>query len=145
MKVFSSINMFFLKKKNRKSKSRLNQKLCQFVFFSLWCHLWEAIKIRLNFLCNSLLHRNRLLLLSGQVLRQFSLKLVQNEKDYSLTTKISNFCKILTGRCETEPSLWRHFNKFFKAVSKQYMATKQQQKVLNFEPCYFCGENFYLP
>ena len=38
--------------------------------------------------------------------------------------------------------LWRHFRKFFKAVSKLYILMKQQYKVLNLELCiYFKAKN----
>ena len=47
----SSKNMAF--KTHRKSKSGLDQKLCQFLFFSLLRLLWQTIKIGANFLCNS--------------------------------------------------------------------------------------------
>ena len=66
-------------KKNCKSKSCLDQKLCLLLFFHR--------DFGANFLCNSLLHRNKRLLISGQVFRQSCLKLVQNEEDYSLTLK----------------------------------------------------------
>ena len=39
--------------------------------------------------------------------------------------------------CETGVPLWCHFSKFFSAVWKQYISTKQQQKVLNLESCLF--------
>ena len=35
------------------------------------------------------------------------------------------------------------FSKFFKAVSKQYITTKQQQKVLNLKPCIFFRANIW--
>ena len=41
------------------------------------------------------------------------------------------------GRCETRASLWHHNPKSFKTVSKKYIVTKQQQKVLKLEPCIF--------
>ena len=41
-------------KKPRNSKSRLGQKLFQFLVFSLWRHLWQTIRIGANFLCNFL-------------------------------------------------------------------------------------------
>ena len=53
-------------KKNRKSRSCLDQKLCQFLFYSLWCHLRQTIKIESKFLRNSSLHRNKRLLIYGQ-------------------------------------------------------------------------------
>ena len=86
--------------------------------FPLWRYHRQTIKIGENFLCNSLLHRNERLLLSGKVLRPPSLKSEQNEKDYSLTLKFLKFCKIFGERCETGAPFWCQFSKFFKAVSK---------------------------
>ena len=52
--------------------SRVYQKLCWFLFFHCDVIFDKLIKIGANFLCNSLLHRNKRLLISGQVLRQSS-------------------------------------------------------------------------
>ena len=113
--------------KNHKSKSRLDQKFRQFVFFH--CDVFFdklSINIGGNFLCNSLLRRNKRLLISGQNLIQSSWKLVQNEADYSLTLKFCFFfCDIFGARSETGPLFKHHFPKFFKKVSKQYISTKQ--------------------
>ena len=67
-------------------------------------------------MCNSLLHRNKRFLTSGQVFCQFLLKLVQNKEGYSLTLKFYFFCKIFRGRCWNE---------------------EQQMKVLKLEPYIF--------
>ena len=107
-----------------------SQKVMLVFVSSLWRHLWKTIKLRSNLLCNPLLGKIKKLLISGQFFRQSSWKLVQNEKDYGLTQKFLNFCKIVGGRWETRAPFWCHFPKFFKAVSKQYIATKQQWKVL---------------
>ena len=63
------------------------------------------------------------------------------------STALQNiFCKIFGVRCEMGTPVWRHFPKFFKAVSMQHIATKQQWKVLNLEPFYISwGEKFDLP
>ena len=96
------------------------------VFFSLWHYLQQTVRIGVNFLCNSLSHRYKRSLIYAQVFCQSSSKLVQNEKDYSLTLKFQNFCKIFGGSCQTGAPLSRHFSKFFKPVLKQHIATKQQ-------------------
>ena len=77
-------------KKDRKSKSRLDQNFGNFYFFTV-SHLWHTIKIRSNFLCDSSLHRNKRFLISEDVFCKSSWKLVQNEKNYSFNTKILKF------------------------------------------------------
>ena len=64
-------------KKHPQVKITSSLKEASFCFFTV------TIKIEENFLCNSLLHRNKRLLITGQVFPQPSGKLVQNEKDYS--------------------------------------------------------------
>ena len=67
-------------------------------------------------------------------------------KPESSTALQNIFCKIFGVRCEMGTPVWRHFPKFFKAVSMQHIATKQQWKVLNLEPFYISwGEKFDLP
>ena len=44
---------------------------------------------------------------------------------------------LLTSLLQTWAPYWRHFPKFFKAVSKQHIAAKQQQKVLTLKLCIF--------
>ena len=58
-------------------------------------------------------------------------------KPESSTALQNIFCKIFGVRCEMGTPVWRHFPKFFKAVSMQHIATKQQWKVLNLEPFVF--------
>ena len=65
-----SKNMTFLK--DCKSKSYLDQNLCQFLFFSLSHNLRQTINIGANFFCNSLLHRNKRLFISAQTFSQSS-------------------------------------------------------------------------
>lgn len=84
------------------------------LFFSLWCLLWQTIKIAANFLCNSLLHGKKTPYIWDRF-SSFFLKIVQNEKDYSFTLTFCNFSKIF-GRCEMGAPHWCHFPKFFKAV-----------------------------
>ena len=84
-----------------------------FIFLQ-WRHVWQTIKIGANFLRNSLLHKIKRIFVSGQVFRQFSWKLVQNEKDYSLTLKFQNFCEILGGRCETIAPLRHHILRWWR-------------------------------
>ena len=79
-------------------------------------HLWWTMKFGAN-LCNSLLHRNNILLISKQ---GFCTKwLVQNEKDYILTLKLT--LSIWSNVWNGGPSL-THLPKLFKAVSKQYIS-----------------------
>ena len=96
-------------------------------------------------MCNSLLHRNNKLLKYGQVFRQSSWKLAQNGKDYSLTLKFQNFSKIFGGRCETWAPIWRHFPKFFEAVSKQQYRNETTIESSKLGTMYNCwGEKFDL-
>ena len=126
--------------KNHKSKSRLDQKICQFVFFH--CDVFFdklSINIGGNFLCNSLLRRNKRLLISGQNLIQSSWKLVQNEADYSLTLKFYFFCEIFGARSEMGPSL----TSFSQIVQKSFKAIYLDQTVLeslSLESCIFFEE-----
>ena len=78
--------------------------------FLLRRHLGQTIKIGANFFCNSLLHRRKRILISGQVFCQFYWNLVENEKDYSLTLEFQIFSKMYGGRCETEAPLWQFSN-----------------------------------
>ena len=47
------------------------------------------------------------------------------------------FVKYLKESVRREAPLWRNFPKFLKAVSKQYITAKQQNKVFNLEPLIF--------
>ena len=60
-----SRNMTF--KKNPQVKNTSRSEIMLGFVFSLWCHLCQTIKIGANFLCNSLLYRNKRLLMSWQV------------------------------------------------------------------------------
>ena len=131
--------------KNHKSKSRLDQKFCQFVFFH--CDVFFdklSINIGGNFLCNSLLRRNKRLLISGQNLIQSSWKLVQNEADYSLTLKFYFFCEIFGARSETGL-----FNITFPNSSKKFQSNISRPNSIrksNLGIMYiFWGEKIELP
>ena len=83
--------------------------------FSLCGHLWQAIKTGAKWLCNSLSRRNK------RLLYQPSRKFIQHEEGYSLTLNFLFLKKYLEGDMKC-----CHFSEFFKAFSKQYIATKQQ-------------------
>ena len=77
-------------------------------------------------MCNSLLHRNKRLLISGQVFRQFFFKLVRNEKDGSLTLKFKIFTKYFKEGVKQGNSLVSH-SQILQNISK---ATYRDQKAI---------------
>ena len=115
--------------KNRKPKSRLDQKLCQFLFSS--CDIYFDKLSRLGQISCAISYYIEK---DSLYLGKFFVSLLENwckMKDYSIKIKFQSFYEIFGGRCKSGASLWRHFPKFFKAVSKQCIATKQQYKILN--------------
>ena len=92
-----------------------DQKLCQFLFFHCYV-IFDFLRL-------------------GQI--SCVIPLIQMESTLFKTLKLQNFGKICGWRCATGAPLLHHIPKFFKAVSKQYIATKQQKKVRNLEPCIF--------
>ena len=53
--------------KKPQDKITFRSKFMAAFVFSLWRHIWQTIKIGTNFLYNSILHRNKRLLISGKV------------------------------------------------------------------------------
>ena len=51
---------------------------------------------------------------------------------------------MLGERSETGAPLWRHLSKFSKTISKEYSATKQQQKLLQFQQFAFSRDQIQL-
>ena len=77
--------------------------------FHLWCHLWQTFRTAVDFQYNFSLSRNLRFLISGQVLYQYSWKLVQMENASFKRLKLQIFFKIIFERCETAANVWRHF------------------------------------
>ena len=86
--IFSTetLSKYVTFRNNRKSKSRLDKKLCQFSFFTVRHFLDKLSKLGKNS-CVIHYYRNKRPLISVKVFRQSSWKLVQNEKDYTLTLR----------------------------------------------------------